>query len=359
MYRIDRYVSGLFWMYFVGGTLVFLTIFFAVDAMSNLSSYPGLSLDVLSHYELYYLPEVLNKLLPVSYLLAVILTLSSMNKANELVALFASGMSLLRITMPLLFWVAVLSTAGFFVMDRLGPTMAKQKNFVLYNDIMKKPSLFSTVKTNKIWYRSKNAIFNIKTLSAQGDKAQSLTLYFFSPAWDLLQMITADQVILKGNSWDLLNGTVTLFAGNSSFPLTNQFKTKTIAMGEDAKDLQASGETSDMLSQSELAHFIDKNKEAGLDTVNYEVDYQAKFSFAMSGLVMCLIGIPFSVGRARSSGTLMNVGIVILLVFAYWILYSSSITLGTHGHLNPFLAAWAPNFLMVGLAYFFIWKLKR
>ncbi|RYZ61466.1 MAG: LptF/LptG family permease, partial [Proteobacteria bacterium] len=101
------------------------------------------------------------------------------------------------------------------------------------------------------------------------------------------------------------------------------------------------------------------NKDAGLDTIRYEVDYQSKYSFAFAGLVMCLLGIPFSVGKARSGGTMMNVGIVILLVFGYWILYSSSLTLGSHGHLTPILAAWAPNLFMAGLSYFFLLRLKR
>lgn len=359
MNRIDRYVSGLFWVSFVGGSLVFVTIFLAVDAMSTMVNYTGVGLGVLVKYYAYYLPEIFNKLLPVVCLLATILTISTMNKANELVALFAAGMSLFRVTLPLLVWVLVISLGGFVAMDRLGPTMARGKNFIFYNDIKKTPSLFSTVKTNKIWYRSKNAIFNIKTLSAQGDTAQSLTLYFFSPQWDLLQMITADKVELQGSTWNLIDGSVTLFTGNSSFPMTSQFKSKKIAMGEDAKDLQSSGQTSEMLSQGELSRFIERNREAGLDTIRYEVDYHSKYSFAFAGLVMCLLGVPFSVGRARSGGTMMNVGIVIALVFAYWILLSSCLTLGTHGHLTPILAAWLPNLLMAGLAYFFMLRLKR
>jgi lipopolysaccharide export system permease protein len=359
MNRIDRYVSGLFWVSFIGGSLVFVTIFLAVDAMSTMVSHKGLSLAVLLNYYIYYIPEIFNKLLPIACLLGTILTISTMNKANELVALFASGMSLFRITLPLLIWVMLISGVAFVTMDRLGPAMARKKNFILFNDIEKKPSLFSVVKTNKIWYRSKNAIFNIKTLSVQGDTAQSLTLYFFSPEWDLLQMITADKVELKDSFWNLIDGSVTLFTGNSSFPMTSQFKTKKIVMGEDAKDLQSTGQTSDMLNQTELSRFIERNKEAGLDTIRYEVDYHSKFSFAFAGLVMCLLGIPFSVGKARSGGSMMNVGIVIVLVFTYWILLSSSLTLGTHGHLNPILAAWAPNLLMGSLSYFFMLRLKR
>lgn len=359
MNRIDRYTSKLFLGYFVGGLLIFVTIFTAVDAMSTLVSYKDIALGALLEYYSYMAPEIVLKMLPIACLLGVILTLSSMNKANELVALFSSGMSLFRICIPMLIGVVLISYLGFMFGDRVMPTMTKKKNFIFYNDIKRKPNMYSIVKTDRIWYRSKNSIFNIKTLSPDGSKAEGLTLYSFSDDWDLLQMLTAKHVTMLAQNWSLQNGSVTIFSQDSSFPLTSDFKTKVIVMTEDSKDLQSSGQTSDTLTQSELKHFIDKNKAAGLDTVAYEVDYSAKYSFAFAGLVMCLLGIPFSVGRARSGGTMLNVGISIGLVFGYYVLYSSGITLGQHGSLPPFLAAWAPNIVMTALAFFFLWKSGR
>lgn len=359
MNRIDRYTSFLFVGYFVGGLAVFVTLFLAIDAMSTLVSYKEASMSAVFQYYAYMSPEVIYKMLPIACLLGVVLALSNMNKANELVALFASGMSLFRICIPMLSGVLVISILGFLMSDRIMPTTTKKKNFVFYNEIKKKPDMFSMVKTDRIWYRSKNSIFNIKTLSADGKKAQGLTMYMFSDSWDLLQMMTAQQVSISGQNWLLNNGSVTVFTAESSFPLTSPFKNKTLIMSADSKDLQSSGQTSDMLSQDELKKFIDKNKEAGLDTVTYEVDFASKYSFSLAGLVMCLLGIPFSVGRARSGGTMMNVGICLGLVFLYYIFYSSSITLGQHGTMPPVVAAWVPNISMTGLAAWFIWHSRR
>jgi lipopolysaccharide export system permease protein len=141
--------------------------------------------------------------------------------------------------------------------------------------------------------------------------------------------------------------------------VTKPFQRKTITVAEDSKDLQDSGRSTDSLSLKELERYIRKNKEAGLDTLRYEVDYQAKLSFAFAGLVMALIGIPFSVGKARSGGTAANVGITIGLAFAYWAFYSSGLTLGRHAAIAPALAAWVPNVLMAGLAIFALMRLKK
>lgn len=359
MNRIDRYTAWLFVGYFIGGLLVFLTLFTAVDAMSTLVNYKNVAPSALLNFYIYSFPEIVSKLLPVACLLGVILTLSSLNKANELVALFASGMSLLRITMPMLALVAGISILGYMLSDRILPSAIKQKNYILYYDLKKEPHRFSTIKTDRIWYRSKNSIFNIKTLNAKGDGAQGLTMYFFNEEWDLVQMITAATVKIQGAQWFLEQGAVTIFNKDSSFPLTSPFKTKSIVMAEDSKDLQSAGQTADMMSQAELDYFIKKNKDAGLDTVAYEVDYHSKISFAFAGLVMCFLGIPFSVGRARSGGTMLNVGISLALVFGYYVFYSSGITLGQHGTLPPIVAAWIPNIVMSILGFFLLKRLKR
>jgi lipopolysaccharide export system permease protein len=359
MNRIDRYISGLFLQYFIGGLLIFITVFLAIDAMSTMVNYKSVAAETLLKYYSYYTPEIVYRMIPMSCLLATILTLSTLSRSSELVALYACGMSLFRICIPVLVLVLAVSGVSYVLSDQVLPSMAKNKNYTFYTEIKKNPSLYSTVKTNKIWYRSHNTIFNIKTLSAANNRAQGLTLYFFNEAWDLYQMITASEVELLGQNWKLRDGSVTLFTTDSSFPLTSNFKEKVIVMGEDAKDLSSTAHTSDILSQAELSQFIARNKEAGLDTVRYEVDYYAKFGFALAAFVMSLMGIPFSVGRDRSGGVMANVGLCLGLVLIYWIFYSSSITLGQHGHMPPLAAAVVPNSVMSGLAYFFFQRLKK
>ena len=383
MVLIDRYIAKNFIGFFLGGILVFLTVFLAIDVLSTYVSYPSAAAETLVKYYLLYVPDLFQKMIPVSCLLGTILCLSSMNKSNELIALFAAGYSLLRISIPILVLVTILSGLSFVLSDRVIPSLNRQKNYIFYHDIKKNPGMFSIVKTNRIWYRSKNEIFNIKTLNVEGTKAQGLTLYTFDEAWNLQRMITADDVDLKAEGqtpapvmpakpedgtpparrdqyqWALKNGTVTVFYKDSNFPLTSTFKNKTIVMNEEAQDLQSSGQTSEMLSQKELSKFIEKNKEAGLDTIRYEVDYQAKIAFAFAGLVMTMLGIPFSVSRGRSGGVMLQIGICIGLVFLYWIFYNSCITLGNHGHLPPVLAAWIPNLGMIGLGFVLISKTKK
>ena len=122
-------------------------------------------------------------------------------------------------------------------------------------------------------------------------------------------------------------------------------------MNEDLKDIQSTSNSSEIMSVKELSRFIERNKEAGLDTLSYEVDYHAKFGFAFASFVMTMLGVPFSVSRSRSGGTFANIGICMGLAFGYWVAYSSAVTLGRHGAIPPIFAAWGPNVLAITVAW--------
>lgn len=357
--RIDRYLLTLFWSSFFAGLLIFVTLFIATDAMSTILKYHGIASTVFIKYYAYYSPEVIYKMLPVACVVGMVMTISSLNRGSELVALFASGLSLFRISRIIFISIIFICGFSYYMSDQLMPMFSKNKSFVFYNDIEKNPSLFQTIKTNRIWYRSKNSIYNIKTLNAEGNRAQGLTLYFFNDKWDLIQMLTASSVMMNGSQWVLQNGTITVFSEDSSFPMNDRFLEKTIVMTEEAQDLRSTGQTSDLLTQKQLSHFIEKNKDAGLDTIKYEVDFHSKFSFAMAGLVMSLLALPFCVSKTRGGGMMLNIGICLGLVLVYWIFYSSAQTLGQHGQLKPIIAAWMPNVVMLALGTTLLLRLKR
>lgn len=355
---IDRYIAKLFCLYFFAGLLVFVTIFTAVDFMSSFLKH-DVSMAIVLEYYSYAIPGVIYQMVPMASLLATVFTLSNLNKSSELIALFSLGFSLARVSAPILVVVSIVSTMSFWVGDRILPRVNQKKNYVKYVKVENKPGLYSTVKTDKIWYRSENVILNIKSLNATNKKAQGLTLYYFNDNWDLVQLITAQEVNMNEGSWNLQKGSVTLFTRESSFPLTLSFNEKSISVVEELADIQNTSSSSEVMDLKLLRKFINKNKEAGLDTLHYEVEYHSKFGFAFAAFVMSLMGIPFSVARQRSGSTMVNAGKCIGLAFMYWTLYSSFLSFGKYGAVPPIIAAWAPNILMVMGSIYLLLRLKK
>jgi len=356
---IDRYIGRTFLLYFAAGLIVFVTLFLAVDVLSFALRFADVSPATWVRYYSFYLPTIVYQMTPVACLLATVFTISTLNKSNELVALYSVGMGLKRVSLPILVLVGLISFFTFFLSDQLLPRLSQRKNYVEYVEIKKRPGLYSTVNMNKIWYRSENVLFNIKTLNAQASRAQGITLYYFNSDWNLIQLITAKDVLINGTDWELRDGNVTLFDEQSSFPLTESFDSKRVAMTEDVSGIQATANSSEIMSLNELNKFIRRNKDAGLETLRYEVDFYAKFSFASAALVMSLLGVPFSVRRQRAGGHIVGMGICLLLAFGYWTLYSSSLALGQHGAIPPIIAAWAPNLLMLIGSFVMLLRLRQ
>lgn len=339
----------------MAGLSVFVMLFLAADFTSTMVRF-DVGFDVLLRYYIYYIPNIVYQMTPVGCLIGTLFTLSTMNKNNELVSLFSMGTSLARISAPILVIVACLSVLAFFLGDRVLPGALRKKNYVYYVEMKKRPNLYSTVKQDKVWYRSNNVIFNIGILDAESSTAQALTMYYFNEAWDLVQIIKAREVKLMDQVWSLNDGKVTLFSNESSFPMTRDFKNKMITMSDELSDIKSAPPTSDVLSVAELRRYIRKNKALSLDTKSFEVDLHGKIAFAFSGIVLALLGIPFTTKSQRQGGVMVNIGVCCGLALVYWILFSAGLSIGKHGTLPPFIAAWGANFLLLSGALF---ALKR
>lgn len=355
---MDRYIAKEFIKFFIASVIVFTTLYLAVDMLSSIWQLKAPSTVVWEFY-LLKIPMIVYQMTPVSCLMATIFTVSTLSRSNELVALFSAGVSLARATAPVLFMTVLIAIGSFFVSDRLVPSFTKKRNYVYFVEIKKTPSLYYTVKTNKIWYRSKDLIYNIKTFNPEKNLVQGLTIYYFNNQWKLMQLINAAEAVFQGSNWNLKDGSVTLFTDDNSFPITQNFKSKSITLDERPNDIQDIDNNSDVMSVQELRRYIKKNKEAALDTTRYEVAYHGKFSFAFVSFVMAFLGIPFSVQKDKSGSFALNVGVCLGFVFIYWTLVSMGLSLGGHGSLSPLLAAWLPNAIMLVVGVYFLLRLKK
>lgn len=355
---IDRYISRTYISYFLAGLTVFVTLFLIVDFMVTTSRY-DVGMGVFAQFYACYAVEILYQLIPVACLMATIFTLGTLNKSNELVALFSMGWSLMRVSLPIILIVGAISGGSFFLSNELMTTVMDKKNQIYYTEMKKKPWLYNTSKQEKIWYRSGQNIFNINLLNSKEQKAFDVTVYTFSQQWEMQQVLVAKEADIQDGQWTLKYGRVTIFYDQDAAPISENFEERVLVLGEDIIDIKASDQASATMGVRELNKYIQRNRDAGLNTTSFEVDYHAKFSYIATALVMVLLGIPFSVSGSRSGGVLVNLQICLLLTLIYWAFYNSGLTLGRHGSLPPVIAAWGPNLLMASVAGFFIRRLKK
>jgi len=349
MRTLDRYLAGIFLKNFILA-LIAITVLFQFQAfMSQLleREFPAGQLIV---YHMMNVPLVMVQMTAPAVMLATVLTLSGLTRTNELVAAYSIGFGLRRITALLLALVFIISCLLLIVQDRVLPPMFKKRTAYYWRDMKHRTDFYFDVKQDKIWYRSKNLIYNLQRFDAKNKTIHGMAVYDFDNQFNLTQVLDAQLAEYTPQGWKLQNGTVTVFSKEDQFPHTSHFVEKELQIPEKPKDFLEIDKEVDGLRILELKKYIEHMKAAGADTKAYEVKFHSRFSLAFIPIVMCILGVPFSIRGRREEGTAKDLTLCLVVTFFYWLFYSIGLSLGTNGAVPPWLAAWLPSVVFAGLA---------
>jgi lipopolysaccharide export system permease protein len=306
---------------------------------------------LIFEYILYKIPEVTFQFtLPYAVLLATLLTLGMFSRHSEITAMKAGGVSLYRITFPLLFLAFIASLFSFLGNEYLVPISNQNGQYLMSVKVRKQqPSSF--FKNYKIWYHSDHRIFNIQLLDPGKNILKGFTLYQFDDHFRCIQRIDAREARWKDGKWWLYNGAMRDFDESGSMRMTS-FEEIEYAMPEEWDSFQTIERKSKEMSYSELRTYIQKIQAAGYDATRYLVDLYAKYSYPLLNVIMVLIGVPFALKTGRSGGVALSIGVSVMIGFAYGVTFYVFLSFGKSGILSPFLSSWTPT-LLFGLAGIF------
>lgn len=101
----------------------------------------GLSAGIIIELMTYFMANMIPLGLPLSMLLAAIMTMGNLGENYELLAMKSAGMSLIQITKPLIIWVGFVAIGSFFIGNDLVPYSNKKLYSTLYDIRQQKQSL--------------------------------------------------------------------------------------------------------------------------------------------------------------------------------------------------------------------------
>lgn len=329
--------------------LIYVVVLF-FQKMAHFTKYQA-PFYVIFEYLLLKVPDVIfQRTLPYAVLLATLLTLGALSRHSEITAMKAGGVSLYRITFPLLFIAFLFSICSFLGNEYLVPYANQRTQYLLDVKVQKDDSL-GFFKNNKIWYRTDPYILNIQLLDSQKKVLEGLTLYQFDNRFRCIQRIDAREAKWIDGKWKFYNGTTRDFDESGSIR-TTPFKDMDIPLSESWESIQNVEQRSEQMSYMELWTYIQKIQSSGYDSTRYLVDLYSKLSYPFLSLIMVLIGVPFALKTGRSGGVALNIGISVMIGFVYGIIFYIFLSFGKSGILSPFLSSWIPT-LLFGLAGIF------
>lgn len=362
MRTLDRYLAGIFLKNFGLGIMALSSLFMFQALLGDLLDHNFTSGQVL-YYHLLNLPQTVVQMAPPAVLMGTVMTLSGIARTNELTACLSIGVGIRRIVSLVVSIVFIVSCGILVMQDRILPPTFKKRTAYYWREMQKRPDFFLDIKQDKIWYRSQNLIYNLMRFDPKTKTIYGMAVYTFNSEFKLVQVVDAEkaQYVSGGQqaSWRLVNGTVTVFAADDPFPLTQQFKEKALRIAETPTDFQEIEKEVRGLRLKELYRYIQRIKAAGADTKGYEVDFHSRISLSFIPLVMCFLGVPFSLRGKREGSVAKDLGLCLAVTFFYWLFYSVGLSLGTNGALPPWLAAWLPSTIFAALAVTLIARQRK
>ncbi len=300
---------------------------------------------------------------PMGMLLAALLGFDRISRDSEGVALFAGGISLLRIMVPVVGLGLVVSLVNYVFNDRISSYAAAQvADFNNHRqDIVgetTKPFDFANRQDGKLQV----TVHVERGYDVQAKAMREVTITVYGKDGRPSQVFYADRATPYGSSyksWTLHNATVSNLGPLGGFLRSPTLNTNEInKTPENITFLQRDPET---LNFHDLRQQIAQLKSGGSDSAdvrNAEVGLWFKVSLPFSCLVFALVGAPLGL-RPPRSGKISGYVWALPIMLGYYVIYTSMSSIAIGGSISPILAAWLPNILGLGVGTGLIWGAAR
>jgi len=297
----------------------------------------------------YRLPAFLVVTFPISLLASSELAIGRLSTDGEITAMRAGGISLRRIMIPFLIAAFGISILAFIINDYIVPEANHISQNIIREIVLKKGP--PHIRRNVFFRDAENRYFYVNRFDEKNMIMQDIMIYELTRE-KFPRMITAKKGTWVTDTWKLENGTIYNYDKEGKITYEMSFTNMDIIVKDDLAKFFKNQRTPQEMSSKELKQQIDILQQVGADTKNFEVDLYLKYSIPFSGLIFVLLGVPLGL-RVKRGSKATGVIISIVLVLLYYILLSTTRSLGRGGIFSPILAAWFPN-MVFGLLGVFI-----
>jgi len=339
----------------IGILVVYLCVEFLQKA-DKLIKYQA-TLSQIARYFLYSVPGMVSLALPMATLIAALLSLGNLSRYNEIIAMRASGVSLVKIVSPLLAGGLLISGLGFINNEFVMPVYSSRASYIRKVEIEKSQRRVM-FQQSKLWLRGpENSIVNIELVSPNRTEMLGLNIYKLNPDYSVRERIKAGRLAWENGAWRLKNSST--FTQVDDVVRSRPSDNEVFNIVENPDDLGMIVKNSEEMNFSEMWDYVKRLKSSGYKAATYEVDLHTKLAYPLASLLMVMISIPFGVLKVRSGGTGKGIALAIAIAFFYWLLMSVGASLGHSGTLPPAISAWFANIFFAISSAIVLFRMQR
>lgn len=310
---------------------------------------------------LFMAPYIVTYALPISMLIAVLISLGRLSSDNEIIAIRASGVNLFNLVIPLLLIGLISSLALVIFNDRASSYAHYNYRKTLMDVGVKNPTaafeegVFINSFQKYILFiyhvdQKKNRLGNVRIYEPQGEGKPTRTI--IAKSGEFITMPEKNTVKLK------------LIDGTSDEPdpenptqfyklnFRTYFMNLNLAQGQDKDKIRKKPKD---MSIQELEEEIARLKKDNIEATPLATEITERLTLAFSALAFVLMGTSFAIITRRREKSI-NIGIAVLIMIVYYPLFIGCEALSIEGVLPPQYIMWLPNILLGVTGSFLTYK---
>ncbi len=348
--KLVFYIYRLFLPLFIGSMITFAFILELVDLMMNIWKYifnmvpPA----VVGTIMLNFLPKTFTWAVPLSVLFASCFMLSSLYSKNELTALFASGVSLIRWSMPLIVFAAFLSVGLFAFQDKV---------------VVKTSLKYEELKSKALRQQKNQSNDHIVIISEDGRKVYKAE-YYDDERKSIHQLFVVDRnekhelvsiIYASSAYWDDNGGHWAVASGYEYIYEDGFLKSGSVnkvdeeGLTEPPETFRNNTISVESATVAESKAYIRHLQKAGLPFAESLSQYYNKFSFPFVVLIVAFLSIGIS-GKSQRNVFVISLTLSLGMAVLFYITQMITMLMAKFGMLPPLVGAWAPVVIFIGVS---------
>lgn len=359
--RIDTYIISKFLGTYFFSILLIISVAVVFDYNDNIDKLTqnGAPWQEIAEYYLNFVPYYANLFSSLFVFIAVIFFTSKLAGNSEIIAIISAGISLRRLMRPYLLSAAVIAAITMW----------------LGSEVIPRGSVVRLEFENQYKRRKKNATYadNVQMQVDTGVIAfiehfdgPTKTGYHFQldkfEKKKLISHLTASSITYDTLSterfhWKIKNANIRDMRGIRE-KITHHDKLDSVIIMEPS-DFLSTRNFQETMTNRELKEYIERARIRGTGNLKpFQVEYHKRFASSFAAFIMTVIGVSLS-SRKRKGGMGFSLGVGLVLSVSYAFFQAVTAGFATNANVPPIVAAWLPNVLFTGIAYYLYKKAPR
>ena len=355
---MDLYILRAFFFYmllFLAAFIFIIHSFTFFELLEDIGKHHVAASTVLQYF-VFLTPFMFYQLTPVAALIGVLVTLGVLSKNNEVTAFKACGVSLYRLSLPLLLAGMALAAVMFSLDDTILPT-CNQRQDALRNQIKGHPAQTFFQPRRQWIFGEGERLYNYDYFDPQHNVFAGLSVFELDQAtFQLKKRAFFARAHFEENlhGWVLEEGWVRSFDGGRVTSYQPYRLTELPEFTEQPSYFNREVRAYTQMSWAELGAYIRELHQAGFDVSRLSVQWHKKFAYPIIAPIIMLLAIPFAF-LVGTRGAVGGIALGVAIGIVYWASSALAEAIGAAGQLPPVLAGWgaAVVFAFTGL-YFFL-----